>query len=200
MKQVILASASPRRKELLSTLIGQDFEIIVSSYDEEDVDNLNPVDLVMHHSKEKAVDVAGKLDEGIIISADTVVVCEGEILGKPDDDDDAERMLNNLSAKKIQAISGITILDVASGSEITEYEVTDLWMRQMSDSFIRKYINTGETKGKAGAFAIQGKGAILVERIEGDFFNVVGLPLYRLSKMLEKSGIDVLGEVPENRN
>jgi septum formation protein len=83
-------------------------------------------------------------------------------------------------------------MDVASGSAVTEHESTDIWMRQISDSLISKYISTGETEGKAGAFAIQGKGAILVQRIEGDFFNVVGLPLYRLSKMLDKFGINVL--------
>jgi septum formation protein len=200
MKKVILASASPRRSELLSTLIGQDFEVIVSSYDEKAVEGLSPVDLVMHHSREKAFAVAEKLAEGIIISADTVVVCDGEILGKPDNSDDAERMLKKISGTKIQAISGITVMDAASGLVFTEYEITDVWMRQMSESIIRKYINTGEAEGKAGAFAIQGKGAILVERIEGDFFNVVGLPLYRLSLILEKSGIDVLSEVSENEN
>ncbi|WMW25024.1 Maf family nucleotide pyrophosphatase [Methanolobus sediminis] len=198
MKKVILASASPRRKELLSTLIGHDFEIIVSSYDEKAVEDLAPVDQVMHHSREKAIDVAGKVNEGIIISADTVVVCDGEILGKPGDDDNAKRILRKLSGKKIQAISGITVMDVTTGSEVTEYELTYIRMRKMSDAFIVEYINTGETEGKAGAFAIQGKGAILVERIEGDFFNVVGLPLYRLSQMLEKFGIDVLDEVTRN--
>ncbi|WP_407282272.1 Maf family nucleotide pyrophosphatase [Methanolobus sp. WCC1] len=192
MKKVILASASPRRSELLSTLIGPNFEIIVSSYDEKEVEDLAPAELVMYHSREKAIDVAGKLNEGIIISADTVVVYDGTILGKPDDTDDARRMLKALSGQQIQVISGITVMDVASGSAVTEHESTDIWMRQISDSLISKYISTGETEGKAGAFAIQGKGAILVQRIEGDFFNVVGLPLYRLSKMLDKFGINVL--------
>ncbi|ETA69384.1 MAF protein [Methanolobus tindarius DSM 2278] len=192
MKKVILASASPRRSELLSTLIGPNFEIIVSSYDEKEVEDLAPAELVMHHSREKAIDVAGKLNEGIIISADTVVVYDGTILGKPDNTDDARRMLKALSGQQIQVISGITVMDIASGSAVTEHESTDIWMRQISDSLISKYISTGETEGKAGAFAIQGKGAILVQRIEGDFFNVVGLPLYRLSKMLDKFGINVL--------
>jgi septum formation protein len=198
MKQIILASASQRRSELLSMLIGPVFKIIVSSYDEREVEGLTLVDLVMFHSREKAADVAGKLDEGIIISADTIVVCEGDILGKPNGVADAKMMLKKLSGKKIQAISGITVMDIGTGSEITEHEITDIQMRQMSDSFIRKYINTGETEGKAGAFAIQGKGAVLVERIEGDFFNVAGLPLFRLSLILEKFGIDVLGEVTGN--
>ena len=192
MKKVILASASPRRSELLSTLIGPVFEVIVSSYDEKTVEKLTPVDQVMHHSREKALDVAEKLDEGVVISADTVVVCDGDIMGKPIDPDDAVRMLQKLSGKKIHAISGITVMDVAACSEITEHEITSIWMRKMSGPFITKYVNTGETEGKAGAFAIQGKGAILVERIEGDFFNVVGLPLYRLAHMLEEFGIDVL--------
>ncbi|MBP1908427.1 Maf family nucleotide pyrophosphatase [Methanolobus bombayensis] len=192
MKKVILASASQRRSELLNMLIGPVFEVVISSYDEKTIADLTPADLVMYHSREKAADVAGKMEEGIIISADTVVVYDGDVMGKPVDAADAAKMLKKMRGKKIQAISGITVMDVATGKQITEHEVTDIWMREMSDSFIRKYIDTGETEGKAGAFAIQGKGAILVERSEGDFYNVVGLPLFRLSKMLEKFGINVL--------
>lgn len=192
MNRIILASASARRKELLEQLIGPDFDICVSSYAEDTGKGLDPVELVMHHSREKAFDVADNLEEGIIISADTVVVCRGEVLGKPSGDEHAQEMLEKINGQQIQAITGITVMDVCSGEEITEYELTTVWMRKMPEQLIKDYINTGEPLGKAGAFAIQGKGAILVERIDGDFFNVVGLPLFRLSKMLDNFNISVL--------
>ncbi len=192
MNRIILASASARRKELLEQLIGLDFDIRVSSYAEDTGKGLDPVELVMHHSREKAVDVANGLEEGIIISADTVVACRSEVLGKPADEVHAQEMLEKINGQQIQAITGITVMDVCSGEEITEYELTTVWMRKMPEQLIKDYISTGEPLGKAGAFAIQGKGAILVERIDGDFFNVVGLPLFRLSKMLDNFNISVL--------
>jgi len=195
MDRIILASASERRKELLSSFIGPTFDVCVSSYDEKTVENLSPQELVMYHSREKAADIARKLHEGIIISADTVVVCDEDVLGKPKDATDAQNMLKRLSGKKIQAITGITVMDTATGKRLTQYEVTNVWIREMTTPFIKQYVSTGEPEGKAGAFAVQGKGAMLVERIEGDFFNVVGLPLFRLSLMLENFGIDVLDDV-----
>ncbi len=193
MNRIILASASARRKELLEQLIGQDFDICVSSYAENTGKGLSPVELVMHHSFEKAVDVADELKEGIIISADTVVVCRGEVLGKPADERHAQEMLQKINGQQIEAITGLTVMDACNRKEITEYELSSVWMRKMPEQLIRDYINTGEPLGKAGAFGIQGKGAILVERIEGDFFNVVGLPLFRLSIMLERFNVNVLG-------
>ncbi|WP_342305000.1 Maf family nucleotide pyrophosphatase [Methanolobus sp. ZRKC5] len=192
MNRIILASASARRKELLEQLIGPDFDIYVSSYAEDTGKGLSPVELVMHHSFEKAVDVADNLEEGVIISADTVVVCRGEVLGKPADEYHAQEILQKINGQQIKAITGLTVMDVCSREEITEYELTTVWMRKMPEQLIRDYINTGEPFGKAGAFAIQGKGAILVERIDGDFFNVVGLPLFRLSNMLDKFNVNVL--------
>ncbi|WP_094228726.1 Maf family nucleotide pyrophosphatase [Methanolobus psychrotolerans] len=192
MNKIILASASARRKELLEQLLGTDFNICISSYAEDTGKDLDPVNLVMHHSHEKACDVARNLTEGIIISADTVIMCHYEVLGKPKDKDDAKEMLRKISGQQIQAITGLTVMDTASRMKIMEYEITKILMREMSEKLINDYLSTGEPLGKAGAFAIQGKGAILVESIEGDFFNVVGLPLYRLSKMLEKFNISVL--------
>lgn len=193
MRPIILASASERRKELLAQLIGKKFEVRISSYDEDVVDGLGPVELVMYHSREKALDIANDLTEGIIISADTVVVCDGEVLGKPENEEHAKSMLSQINGRAISAVTGLTVMDAASKKVITEHEMTGIWMRMMSEELINDYINTGEPFGKAGSFAIQGKGAILVERIDGDFFNVVGLPLFRLSKMLEKFNINVLG-------
>lgn len=192
MKRIILASASERRKELLEQLIGRDFDICVSSYAEDTVDGMGPVELVMHHSRQKALDVAGNLKEGIIISADTVVICDEKVLEKPNDPEHAKEMLVQMNGKRIKAVTGVTVMDAASKQAITEHEMTLIKMRDLSEKLIDDYINTGETSGKAAAFAIQGKGAILVERIEGDFFNVVGLPLFRLSEMLERFDINVL--------
>ncbi|MDY0388300.1 MAG: Maf family nucleotide pyrophosphatase [Methanolobus sp.] len=193
MNRIILASASERRKELLEQLIGPDFDICASSYAEDTGKSLSPVELVMHHSFEKAADVANDLKEGIIISADTVIVCRGEVLGKAADERHAQEMLQKINGQQIQAITGLTVMDACSKKQITEYELSTVWMRKMPEQLIRDYISTGEPFGKAGAFGIQGKGAILVERIKGDFFNVVGLPLFKLSIMLEKFNVNVLG-------
>ncbi len=192
MRRIILASASERRKELLRQLIGTEFSIHISSYKEDIVEGLSPVELVMHHSVEKAVDVSHNCSDGIIIAADTVIVCKNEILGKPVDDYHARAMLRRISGQRIQAVSGLTVMNASGGEKMTESELTHVWMREIPERLINDYVSTGETQGKAGAFAIQGKGAIFVERIEGDFFNVVGLPLFRLSLMLEQFGINIL--------
>ena len=135
---------------------------------------------------QKALDVARSYGDCIIISADTVIAVGDEVLGKPSDPKHAKRMLRRISGQEVRAITGLTVMDTGSGKMITEHEVTRVRMRDMPERLIDDYVRTGEAMGKAGAFAIQGRGAILVKGIEGDFFNVVGLPLARLSKMLEK--------------
>ena len=192
MKRIILASASPRRKELLSQIIGNKFQVCSSSYAEEDIEKFEPDQLVRHHSLEKARDVARNYTDTLIISADTVVAIEGEVLGKPESKDDARMMLLKLSGRRIQVITGLTLLDTEKNENMTESETTDVWFGELTEDEIDAYIRTGEPFGKAGSFAIQGIGALLVERIEGDFFNVVGLPLFRLGKMLEMAGITIL--------
>lgn len=194
MHRIILASASPRRKELLKQLIGDNFLVCPSSYEEPSQPGLNPEELLLKHSVEKARDAAKHFDSGIIISADTSVICNGEILGKPHLPEKAEEMLEKLSGKKIQVITGLTVLDLDNAQEISESESTDVWIAKISKEQISAYVRTGEPLDKAGAFAAQGKGAVLVERIEGDFFNVVGLPLFRLGKILEKLGVSVFEE------
>ncbi|UGV41822.1 septum formation protein Maf [Methanococcoides orientis] len=191
MRRIVLASASPRRKELLVQIIGNAFEVCVSSYDEAPQPGMDATELVVHHSLSKARDVAVKFDSGIIISADTVVLCEGKVLGKPHSPEDAKEMLSAISGKVVQAITGMTVLDVDSGSEVSVSEITDVKMKKMSSGEISSYVRSGEPLDKAGAFAIQGKGAILVESINGDFFNVVGLPLFKLAQILEGMGVHV---------
>lgn len=192
MQRIILASGSPRRKELLSQLIGDSFEVIVSSYEEPEIEDMDPESLVLHHAVQKAHDVAGKLHEGVIISADTMVLCEGKLLGKPDSDLQASRMLEQISGRKVQVITGLVLIDVNSGKELKDTVLTVVSIKQLSTDEIASYVASGEPIDKAGAFAIQGKGAAIVERIEGDYFNVVGLPLFALSGMLKQIGINVL--------
>jgi septum formation protein len=194
MRQIILASASPRRKELLKQLIGDNFLVYVSSYEESSDPCLSPEELLLKHSVEKARDVAKHFDSGIVISADTSVICNGEILGKPQSPEKAEEMLKKLSGQRFRVITGLTVMDLNTGKEISESESTIVWMAKISRERISAYIRTGEPLDKAGAFAAQGKGAVLIERIEGDFFNVVGLPLFRLGKIMERFGVSVFEE------
>ena len=191
MVRFILASASPRRKELLRQLIGDNFEVIVSSYEESTRPGLDAHGLVLHHSIKKARDVATRLCEGFIIAADTVILCDGTVLGKPISQDDALSSLEFIRGKCIKAITGVTLLDVSSGKEICFSESTDVIMRNYSYQEIVSYVSSGEPFGKAGSFAIQSKGAALVERVNGDPFNVVGLPLFSLGRILCDMGIDI---------
>lgn len=191
MHQIILASASPRRRELLRQLIGDNFLVCPSSYEEPSHPDLSHEELLLKHSSEKARSVAKYFDVGLIISADTSVVFNGEILGKPHSPEKAEEMLTKLSGRKFEVITGLTVLDLRTGREISESETTFVWMAKMSKEQISAYIRTGEPLDKAGAFAAQGKGAVFIERIEGDFFNVVGLPLFRLGKIMESFGVSI---------
>lgn len=197
MRQIILASASPRRQELLKQLIGDNFRVYSSSYMESTYPGLLPEELVLRHSTGKARDVAKHFNSGLVISADTSVLFNGELMGKPKSSEEAEKMLKLLSGQRFLVITGLTVLDLDSGTEINELESTTVWMDEISNEQISAYVRTGEPLDKAGAFAVQGKGAAFVKRIEGDFFNVVGLPLFRLGKILQKSGVSIFeGNLP----
>lgn len=194
MRQIILASASPRRKELLKQLIGDNFLVYASSYEESPCSGMHPEELLLRHSTEKAKNVAKHFNSGLVISADTSVLFNGELLGKPKSSEEAEKMLKLLSGQRFLVITGLTVLDLDSGTEISELESTTVWMDEISNEQISAYVRTGEPLDKAGAFAVQGKGAAFVEKIEGDFFNVVGLPLFRLGKILQKAGVSIFEE------
>ncbi|MEN6581275.1 MAG: Maf family protein [Armatimonadota bacterium] len=188
---VILASASPRRKELLS-LIFETFRVIPSEFDESLVPgDLPPKEHVVYSSLMKARDVAARHPDSLVIGADTVVVADETILGKPTDAGDAGCMLRLLSGRTHQVYTGFTV--VYGGIERTGHECTDVTFRELSDEIISRYIASGEPMDKAGAYAIQGKGAVLITSINGDYFNVVGLPIYKLSSILEEFGVEVLG-------
>lgn len=188
-KKIILASASPRRKELLSQ-IGVTFEIIKAEK-EEHITSSIPTEVVKELSMQKAKEVAAKCDGSIIIGADTIVAMEGQILGKPKDRADAMRMLRLLQGKKHQVITGVTVL-LGSTKTRSFAEVTDVSLYPMTDAQIERYIATGEPMDKAGAYGIQGRFAAYVRGIEGDYNNVVGLPIGRLYQEVLSAGIDLL--------
>jgi septum formation protein len=152
----------------------------------------DPCELVKRLAVKKARAVADRIDEGLVIAADTVVVLGRQIFGKPRDEKDAERMLSALSGAVHQVVTGLAIVDVDTRREVVDCERTQVRFRQLSRGEIRNYIATGEPLGKAGAYAVQGRGALLVEQIDGCFYNVVGLPLGKLREMLAEFGIHLL--------
>ncbi|MGX8715797.1 MAG: Maf family protein [Lachnospiraceae bacterium] len=188
--KMILASASPRRKELLAQA-GYDFTVEVSQA-KEDVIPASPGQLVEHLSAIKAKAVAlshmeegGSGEDEMIIGADTIVIMDGEILGKPKDDEDALRILKELSGRTHQVYTGVTLIRLREGKIISSKsfsECTDVTMRNLSEEEIRAYIVTGEPADKAGAYGIQGRAAVFVSGIRGDYYNVVGLPICRLTE------------------
>ena len=188
MTEIVLASASPRRKELLANM-GLDFEVIVSDAEESAVDKSVPTGIyVQELAFLKAAAVAKKIikrKNAIIISADTAVVSDGEILGKPEDEDDAFDMLRALSGRTHTVYSGFCVMRLSDGRTVCKDVATEVTFKNLSDERIRRYIKTGEPMDKAGAYGIQALGAMLVEKINGDYFNVVGLPVAELAAVLE---------------
>lgn len=191
MQRLILASASPRRKELLENL-GLDFEIITSDCPEVREERLSPRRVARKLALGKAVEVAGKIDSGIVIGADTLVVLEGKMLGKPCDHGDAVNILKRLSGKSHEVITAVAVIDAATGRTLQDEGITQVHFRELSDDEIGRYVGTGEPMDKAGAYGIQGKGILFVEGIEGCYTNVVGLPLPALAKMLSRMGYPLL--------
>ena len=177
--RILLASNSPRRRELLR-LITADFECVSADADESLPDGITPQEAVLYLSKIKAQ--AFSPCDKIIIGADTVVALNGKIIGKPENDEYAFEILSSLSGKVHSVFTGVTII---SWDHIRSfYEKTDVEFYQLSQQEIRNYIQTGECSDKAGAYGIQGRGALLVKRINGDYYNVVGLPVARLYREL----------------
>ncbi|NLY73699.1 MAG: septum formation inhibitor Maf [Firmicutes bacterium] len=191
MHPIILASASPRRIELLNQL-GLDFQVIPGEVSEVIPEKSTaPQELVTKLALHKASDIAGKVERGLVIGADTLVVLEGIIFGKPSGPDEAVKMLSMLSGKFHSVYTGIAVVQVPSGRTEAGYSETKVKFRSLSKEEIRSYVATGEPLDKAGAYGIQGKGGVLVERIEGCYFNVVGLPLSKLAEMLSKFHISI---------
>jgi septum formation protein len=192
MEAIILASSSPRRRELL-TQAGIPFIVVPGNVDEENAElSGTPGQRAEQLAYMKAADVA-RDRSGIVLGADTIVVCGDQIFGKPSDAASARMMLKALSGREHQVITGIALIDTVSGRASTGYETTRVRFSDLSDKEIEAYIESGEPYGKAGAYAIQGKAALFVESLNGCYSNVVGLPLRRLYRLLKDFGIEVYG-------
>ncbi|MBF0507190.1 MAG: septum formation inhibitor Maf [Nitrospirae bacterium] len=190
-KQIILASASPRRKELL-LLTGLPFKIDPVNCEENMNICVSPRRLSRILSEKKARSAAGKYRDALIIAADTFIVFRERIMGKPHTPDEARKMLAALSGEVHTVITGFTVIDSRSGKRISRSVETKVYFDKLARKEINAYVRTGEPLDKAGAYAIQGLGSIFVRRIEGDYFNVIGLPLNALKSCLSKFGIGIL--------
>ena len=174
-EKLILASSSPRRKELLEAA-GWPYEAITAGIDESLLANEEPADYVQRLARSKAAAVARRLQSGLVLGADTTVVIENEILGQPVDDADAKRMLDLLNGKWHEVLTGVAVVRVGGETRV-DYETTHVKFAVMTEREIDWYVSTGEARGKAGAYGIQGAAGLFIEEIRGDYFNIVGLPI-----------------------
>ncbi len=193
MKSIILASQSPRRKELLHRLLDS-FLVECDTEEEVKIPGEAPMEMVQRLAMDKVRHVAARTEEdALIIGADTVVASEGVCLGKPKDKEEAFKMLSALSGREHQVFTGIAVLDTESGKAMGDVSMTRVRFRRLTPAEIEDYIASGEPMDKAGGYGIQDLGALLVEGIEGDYFTVVGLPICRLGKLLkEEFSLDLL--------
>jgi septum formation protein len=185
-ESLILASTSPRRAEILRA-VGWPFETCAPNVDETRAPEEAPVHYVKRLARMKAAAVAGRQSEGLVLGADTVVVIEGEILGQPRDAEDARRMLRLLSGKWHEVLTGVALVRAGvSGCSIVDHESTRVRFGVLSDEELEWYVGTGEPMGKAGAYGIQGRAALFIEEIQGDYFNIVGLPVRLAYELAQK--------------
>lgn len=188
---IVLASASPRRKELLASL-GLEFEIVPAEVDEHWEGEPDPRIYAEALARRKAQFVAAQRQSGLVIGADTLVYIDGEILTKPSNETEAHAMLHRLSGRTHTVVTGVAVVNSESDETVSGFEQTKVTFRTLSDAEIKRYVATGEPMDKAGAYGIQGIGALLVARIEGCYPNVVGLPLVRLAELLLHFGVELL--------
>ena len=188
----ILASGSPRRKQLLNQL-GLDFTIQVSDADESFDPEMNPPDIAMQIAARKVETISKLNPDALTLAADTIVVFGKEILNKPETPAEAVSMLSRLSGNKHQVYTGLAIAHPKSGRQVLAYEETDVYFSDMSSTEVEQYVASGSPMDKAGAYGIQDdRGALFVNRIEGDYYNVVGLPLHRLYQVMKESFADLM--------
>ena len=189
MTEFVLASASPRRKELLEKM-GLQFSIVVSEADESTVSRDIPVNLYVQELALLKASATAKMllrnKKALLIAADTIVTLDGEILGKPDGEDGAKKMLSSLSGRTHEVYTGYCIMRISDGKTVCNSVKTEVKFKTLTEQKIRSYIESGEPMDKAGAYGIQGLGSMLIEKINGDYFNVVGLPVSALADTLEK--------------
>lgn len=189
MTEFVLASASPRRKELLEKM-GLQFSIVVSEADESTVSRDIPVNLYVQELALLKASATAKTmlrnKKALIIAADTIVTLDGEILGKPDGEDGAKKMLSSLSGRTHEVYTGYCVMRISDGKTVCNSVKTEVKFKTLTEQKIRSYIESGEPMDKAGAYGIQGLGSMLIEKINGDYFNVVGLPVSALADTLEE--------------
>ena len=189
--KIILASGSPRRKSLLQA-VGADFKVVAPRVDEDGVTDICPEIIVRRLAREKALEVRSRLSlsdrRRLIVAADTVVAYRHHVLGKPENGAEAVRMLRMLSGRWHQVYTGLCLISPLDGRVTTGYEATRVKFRRLTSDYINNYVASGEPLDKAGAYGIQELGALIVERVDGCYFNVVGLPLVKLDKMIRRLG------------
>lgn len=191
MEKLILASASPRREEILKRLNLQ-FTVVPSKVDERVYEHLNPDKMVQELSILKAKEVSKLVEDTLIIAADTIIVNDEKVLGKPQSKDGAVDMLKKLRGNNHTVMTGLAVYSTIEGKEITDIDRTKVFMSYMSDNEIEKYVSTGEPMGKSGSYAVQGLGSVFIERIEGSYFTVMGLPVHKLARILNDFSIEII--------
>lgn len=191
MAKIVLASRSPRRRELLENLGVKELVIRPAKGEEQAPEGASPAAIVEALARQKAEEIAPSVEkDAVVIAADTIVWLDGQLLGKPHSEDEAKDMLRRLSGRMHSVFTGICV--IASGRVLCESEEAHVFFRALSDAEIDAYVATGEPMDKAGAYGAQGLASLFVERIEGSFFNVMGLPVCRLGIMLKKVGVELL--------
>ena len=201
---LILASKSPRRAEILRAA-GWEFEMLAANIDETRRESEMAVDYVRRLAQSKAEAVAQRVQAGLVLGADTIVVVDNEILGQPRDEQDARRMLGLLSGKWHEVFTGVALLNVNDGQKVLEHQVTRVRFADLSLAEIDWYVSTGEPRDKAGAYAIQGRGAVFIEEVRGDYSNIVGLPIRLVYQLLLRMcsagiGVEILEQAGASRN
>ena len=191
MRKIVLASASPRRSSLLES-VGLKFEVVVSRTEETNHPEMAPTRLVVDNALGKAREVAARVaPESVVIGADTIVYLDGKVLGKPKSMADAREMLCRLSGRTHQVFTGLAVVSRSDDKEITDVEVTDVTFRKLGDSDIDDYLRVVSPMDRAGAYTVDGVGSLLVERFEGCFYNVLGLPMVALDRLLGEFSVNL---------
>ncbi|MDD3006606.1 MAG: Maf family protein [Candidatus Pacebacteria bacterium] len=190
-KRIILASGSEARKKLLEK-IKLDFEIQPSNYEEVMTPETPPEELAVELALGKAHNVAAKNTNAVIIAADSFVILDGEYLSKPHSAEEARAMLRKISGKKQSFVTGMAIIDTDSDKTFTDFEISEIWIKEISDNEIENYIKTGEPFSKAGGYAIQEIGSVFIEKVHGSYTSIVGLPIDKVYKILTELGVKVI--------
>lgn len=193
---IILASTSPRRRELLN-LLGISFEIIAPTCEEVISPDIAPSEQAKQFAKDKAESVALHHPDDLVLGSDTVIEIDDSLLGKPEDLKDAETMLRQLRERSHQVHTGLALIQKAKNISVSLVETAKVWVKPFTEVDLKAYLATQESLGKAGAYSIQGHGAKLIEKIEGDYPTIVGLPLWRVGKLLEERGIKLGHSIEE---